>query len=133
MEKIRRAGYVRFAHVSRKHIKIISNDSFLRAYLDEYRSDRGTPPSSSASLILISPTCLRVPNFNQESHRDASCCRSSFSLEDTACSIALDRCLFLGIVICCWPTFFLLLLSCTLLLVTPLLLKALEVTAKTGG
>lgn len=39
---------------------------------DEYRSDRGTPPSSSASLILTSSACLALdkdPLDNQDIHR----------------------------------------------------------------
>ena len=38
------------------------------SYLDEYRSDRGTPPSSSASLILTSETPRLLPRDIHDNH-----------------------------------------------------------------
>ncbi len=48
--------------------KTAKKHSLRHAYLEEYRSDLGTPPSSSGSLILTSDTPFLRPWAIQESH-----------------------------------------------------------------
>lgn len=55
------------------------------SHLEEYRSDRGTPPSSSASLILTSETPFFRPRAIQESHPDVL----SSSSSSPGCSIGM--------------------------------------------